>query len=56
MHQWESLSHVRWECKYHVMIIPKYRRKVLYGKLRRQVGSIDAKSYIMTGHKGLQEA
>ena len=40
MHQWESLSHVRWECKYHVMIIPKYRRKVLYGKLRRQVGAI----------------
>ena len=40
MHQWESLSHVRWECKYHVVIIPKYRRKVLYGKLRRQVGTI----------------
>jgi putative transposase len=40
MHEWESLSHVRWECKYHVVIIPKYRRKVLYGKLRRQVGSI----------------
>ena len=40
MHQWESLSHVRWECKYHVVIIPKYRRKVLYGKLRRQVGAI----------------
>ena len=29
MHEWESLSHVRWECKYHVVIIPKYRRKVL---------------------------
>ena len=40
MHQWESLSHVRWECKYHVVIIPKYRRKVLYGKLRRHVGAI----------------
>ena len=40
MHEWESLSHVRWECKYHVVIIPKYRRKVLYGKLRRQVGAI----------------
>ena len=35
-----SLSHVRWECKYHVVIIPKYRQKVLYGKLRRQVGAI----------------
>ena len=25
MHEWQSLSHVRWECKYHVVIIPKYR-------------------------------
>jgi putative transposase len=29
MHDWQSLSHVRWECKYHVVFIPKYRRKVL---------------------------
>ena len=28
MHEWQSLSHVRWDCKYHVVIIPKYRRKV----------------------------
>jgi len=40
MHDWESLSHVRWECKYHVVIIPKYRRKILYGKLRTKLGSI----------------
>ena len=40
MHDWESRSHVRWECKYHVVIIPKYRRKILYGKLRKKVGSI----------------
>ena len=40
MHDWESLSHVRWECKYHVVIIPKYRRKILYGKLRKKIGSI----------------
>ena len=40
MHEWQSLSHVRWECKYHVVFIPKYRRKVLYGKLRRQIGAI----------------
>ena len=40
MHDWESLSHVRWECKYHVIIIPKYRRKVFYGRLRRQIGAI----------------
>ena len=40
MHEWQSLSHVRWDCKYHVVIIPKYRRKVFYGRLRRQIGSI----------------
>ena len=40
MHDWQSLAHVRWECKYHVVIIPKYRRKVFYGRLRRRIGRI----------------
>ena len=40
MQEWQSLSHVRWECKYHVVIIPEYRRKVLYGRLRRRIGLI----------------
>ncbi len=40
MHEWQSLAHVKWECKYHVVFIPKYRRKVLYGKIRRAVGPI----------------
>jgi putative transposase len=40
MHEWQSQSHVRWECKYHVVIVPKYRKKLLYGKLRHQVGPI----------------
>ena len=40
MHEWASLSHVRWECKYHVVIIPKYRRRVLYGKLKHRIGQI----------------
>jgi putative transposase len=40
MQDFESLAHVRWDCKYHVVFIPKYRRKVMYGKLRRQVGVI----------------
>ena len=40
MHDWQSLSHVRWDCKYHVVIVPKFRKKVLYGRLRRQVGAI----------------
>ena len=40
MHDWRSLSHVRWECKYHVVIIPKYRKKVFYGKSRGRIGEI----------------
>ncbi len=40
MHDWQSLSHVRWECKYHVVITPKYRKKVFFGKMRRQIGAI----------------
>ncbi len=40
MREWQSLSHVRWECKYHVVFIPKYRRKVAYGKRRQQIGAI----------------
>ena len=40
MHDWQSLSHVRWDCKYHVVIVPKYRKKVIYGKLQRHVGPL----------------
>jgi putative transposase len=40
MKDWHSMAHVKWECKYHVVILPKYRRKVLFGKMRRQVGEI----------------
>jgi len=40
MHDWQSLSHVRWDCKYHVVIIPKYRKRKLYGKVRQHVGEV----------------
>ena len=36
----ENLKHTRWECKYHVVFIPKYRRKVMYGSIRQDLGSI----------------
>ncbi len=36
----QSLNHTKWECKYHVVWIPKYRRKELYGKLRQELGSL----------------
>jgi putative transposase len=36
----ESLSHTKWECKYHLVFIPKYRKKALYGALRQQLGDL----------------
>lgn len=35
-----SLSHTRWNCKYHIVFIPKYRRKEIFGKLRSDIGQI----------------
>ena len=36
----QSLSHTRWECKYHIVFAPKYRRKEIYGKLKADIGAI----------------
>jgi len=40
MDNYKSLSHSVWDCKYHVVFIPKYRRKVIYGELRRELGKV----------------
>ena len=40
MDDYESLSHPKWECKYHVVFIPKCRRKTLYVELRRHLGEV----------------
>ena len=40
MKEWQSSAHVKWECKYHIVIVPKYRRKVLFCKTRKQIGKI----------------
>ena len=40
MRDWQSQSHVRWYCKYHVVFVPKYRKRSLYGTLRRDIGNI----------------
>ena len=42
MDDYESLSPTKWECKYHVVSIPKYRRKVLYGELGQYVWEVFA--------------
>ena len=36
----KSLAHSKWDCKYHVVFIPKYRRKAIYGELRQMLGEI----------------
>ena len=52
----ESLNHSKWECKYHVVFIPKYRRKHLYGQLRQDLREVfrrlamQKKSRIEEGH------
>ena len=40
MERYESLHHTKWECKYHVVWIPKWRRRVLYGQLRKELGQV----------------
>lgn len=52
----ESLSHTRWECKYHVVFVPKRRRKVIYARLRKYLGEVlkqlakQKESEILEGH------
>jgi putative transposase len=40
MDVFESLAHTKWDCKYHVVFIPKYRRKALFGELRKHLGEV----------------
>jgi len=40
MQDFQSLSHATWDCKYHLVWIPKYRKKILYGNLRKYLGDI----------------
>ncbi len=40
MDKFESLNHTKWDCKYHIVFIPKGRRKVLYAQLRQHLGEV----------------
>ncbi|MDP2371193.1 IS200/IS605 family transposase [Rhodoferax sp.] len=46
----DSLNHTKWDCKYHVVFIPKCRRKTLYGQLREQLGDV-FRALAQQGHK-----
>ena len=56
MREVNSLNHTRWACKYHIVFIPKYRRKVLFGQIQRELGEIfhslawQRESLIEAGH------
>ena len=39
-YQTNSLAHTKWMCKYHIVFSPKYRRKVIYNQIRREIGEI----------------
>jgi putative transposase len=53
---YSSLNHTKWECKYHVVFIPKCRRRALYGNVRRHLGEVfhelarQRESQILEGH------
>ena len=56
MKVYETLRHTTWDCKYHVIFIPKCRRKVVYGQLRKELGTVfralaqEKESEILEGH------
>ena len=56
MKEYQSLSHTRWDCKYHIVFIPKKRRKKIFGMLRKHLGEIfhelarHQESKIVEGH------
>lgn len=47
----QSLPHSKWNCKYHIVFAPKYRRQVIYGKLRKDIGTILRK---LCSQKGIE--
>ena len=56
MNHYRSLSHTAWDCKYHLIWIPKYRKKVLFGDLRKYLGNVfrelalQKESKVLEGH------
>ena len=56
MKEYQSLSHTRWDCKYHVVFIPKRRKKLIFGKFRKHIGEVlhdlanQKESEIVEGH------
>ena len=58
MRDYQRLNHTKWECKYHIVFIPKRRKKVIYGSIRKYLGEVfhdlaaRKESKIIEGHLG----
>ena len=56
MDNYRKLNHTTWDCKYHLVWIPKYRKKIIYGHLRKYLGetlrelALHKESHILEGH------
>ena len=46
-----SLAHTKWECKYHIVFAPKYRRQIIYGKIKADIGQMLRK---LCEYKGIE--
>ena len=46
-----SLAHTKWECKYHIVFAPKYRRQIIYGKIKQDIGQMLRK---LCEYKGIE--
>ena len=51
MNDVNSLAHTKWNCKYHIVFAPKYRRQIIYGKIKADIGQILRK---LCEHKGIE--
>ena len=51
MNDGNSLAHTKWNCKYHIVFAPKYRRQIIYGKIKADIGQILRK---LCEHKGIE--
>ena len=40
MREWKKQTHVTWHCLYHIVFIPKYRKKAIFGRLRQEIGKV----------------
>ena len=47
----DSLAHTQWNCKYHIVFAPKYRRKVIYGKIKADIGKMLRKLMRIQRHR-----